>query len=155
MQVLKKQPFLILIAAVGIFGWGLMTWFNAQRYQPSLETTSQIKQNSDKSITTQPSNRPPQTFLEGKMFFGKQAPIVFESPKPVLPVIQFVSKLVVWGIISGSENRAVVGLDPKENTTTWVLKAGDQLGGEKIVKINSDFIVVKNETGVGKVNMIE
>lgn len=155
MQFFKKEQILILLAAVGIFGWGLFTWFNAHFYQPAFTTTAPIKHNSGSIVTPKPSKKPLQTFLEGKMFFAKELPPTIEPPKSEAPVIPFISKLVVWGIISGSENRAVIGLNREENVETWILKAGDQLSGEKIVKINSDSILVKNETGIGKVKIVE
>jgi hypothetical protein len=85
------------------------------------------------------------------MFFGK-----VPEPQPVKP--EFHSKLILYGLTRGAnpkENCAVVGLEGSGNKQTWLVKAGSKVEGEQVLRIADQYILVRNETGKGKVRLRE
>jgi hypothetical protein len=81
--------------------------------------------------------------MDGSLFWGIY-PVV-------TPPVVFHSSLTLWGTIKGST--AIVSLDPSSNQDTKLVKVGEEIAGEKILKIEKDYIVVRNPTGEGRVNM--
>jgi hypothetical protein len=47
----------------------------------------------------------------------------------------------------------VVGDDPGSNLNTWIVKAGDKVVDEQIVSVGVRYIIVRNQSGEGKVAM--
>lgn len=132
------------IVASVIFGAGLFQWIQADAYIPAMPEPGTASHYAFLNpVTVRPLARY-KRLADGELFFEK-------LPEPVIvKVNSFHSNLKIFGIIHGQNPRAVVGLDGNDSQT-WVAKPGMVIGGEKIVKIGRDFIMVQNESGEGKV----
>lgn len=138
---------LVIFAASGaVFVWGLASWITAQYYRPAAPAQAPVAKYSYRLPET---NRSVGTdSLPGdRLFFGGAS----ANPAPVTAATTFHSSLILWGAIKGET--AVVGLDPNSNGDTQLVRVGEVFGGEKIIAIGSDYIVVRNQTGTGRVNL--
>ncbi len=130
-------------AAILFFFAGAFLYYEALRYTPKTpEPAPPNHYNYQKKESMYPMDRYA-LLSRGELFFGKTA--IPEQERPA-----FHSNLKILGIIEGQNSRAVVGLknDPER---TWIVKPGSVIEGEKIVKIGKGFILVRNESGEGKV----
>lgn len=140
---LKKYIWFALLGSFLVFIWGFLAWIIARHYQPEIPVQAPAqhytipKEESRFAITRY------QSLLDGSLFFGEG------SKKNGV----FQSRLVLWGLINGGY--AVVGVDPQSNQNTWIVKAGDTVEGEQVLAVGARFIVVRNQTGEGKVVMSE
>jgi len=131
------------LAAVLSFITGALLYYQALRYTPKApEPAPPNHYNFQKKESTYPFERYA-PLSRGEMFFGKVV-------QPETEKMAFHTNLKILGMIEGQNPRAVVGLknDPER---TWIVKPGSVVEDEQIVKIGSGFIVVKNESGQGKV----
>lgn len=139
-QIKEKYILIGLLVALLVLIWGLTTWISACHYIPNPpKAAPKNKFTSLKPGLTYPLNKY-QSLLTGKLFFGTASTTMKAA---------FRSRLVLWGLAHRSE--AIVGTDPLSNQITWMVKVGDTVEGEKIVAIGNDYIVVRNQTGEGRV----
>ncbi|HEX7712851.1 MAG TPA: hypothetical protein VF531_02420 [Bacillota bacterium] len=137
----------IFAVSGGIFVWGLTSWIVARFYQPSMPVQTQVGKYSYRLPETDHQGRT-DSLPGDRLFFGGA---VSQNPVPAETGISFHSSLILWGTIAGET--AVVGLDPNSNTATQLVRVGEVFAGEKIITIGSNYIVVKNQTGTGRVNL--
>lgn len=138
----------IFAVSGAMFVWGLTSWISARFYRPNIPVQMQVGKYS---------YRLPETLRQGRavslpgdrLFFGGTA------TQDLMPVkaggTAFHSSLILWGAIKGET--AVVGLDPNSNTATQLVRVGEVFAGEKIIAIGANYIVVRNQTGTGRVNL--
>ncbi|HEX3046454.1 MAG TPA: hypothetical protein VHY08_16980 [Bacillota bacterium] len=129
--------------AIMVLGWGLVTWMDAYVSEP------------DTPIPFPAQTIKPQVKGQGYSL-GRYAKLMdgslFWGIYPVVtPPSTFHSSLTLWGTIKGST--AIVSLDPSSNQNSKLVKVGEEIGGEKILAIEKDYILVRNSTGEGKVKM--
>lgn len=144
----KKYLIACFLCAGVFFGGGLLLWLQAHYYQPRLPQQDFPRRFAYRESGTRFSGARYQALQNGALFFGK--PAATAAPSAGSPVI-FQSRLVLWGITGGQESRAVVGSDPQSNQQTEILKVGDEYAGETVVAIGPDYIVVRNQSGKGRV----
>lgn len=130
--------------AFAILMWGFIVWEGASRYTPVRPDPAPLNAfNYSQPVKRFPIGRY-QALMDGRLFFEK-VPVPVDEAKVV-----FSSRLVVVGLIKGEGGRAIVGLQEKPDET-WVVKPGMTIQGEKIIRVGADYILVKNESGEGKV----
>lgn len=135
-----KLWLLAAVIALLFFILGLGTWVSAGHYIPETPAPAPVKKFYPPKLQAPAPLAKYQPLLSGKLFFGTE--------KTTTGVL-FSSKLVLWGLIHG--NTALVGLDPQSNQNTWIVKAGDTVEGEKILRVGENSITVSNQTGEGEV----
>lgn len=146
MVIPKKYWFPISYSvSIVFFIVGFTIWLFAYLYKPvdPIEIPS-----SPVKISPVPSTYPLsryQSLMSGRLFFGGV------DPSTEIPVVQFRSRLLLWGVIKNGH--AVVGLDPNDHTNNRVVTVGDTVEGETITAIGDGYIMVKNQTGQGKVKL--
>jgi hypothetical protein len=145
---LKKEQLAGLVVSSLIFAWGAQTWLVARLYQPDSPAMAPLERYVYKNKSANAIQPLSPELLQGTLFFGAP-PVIPVKEKPVM-VIPFKSSLVVWGVTNGT---AVVGTDPNSNQQTWIVKPGETVAGERIIGLGSNYIIVKNGTGRGKVMM--
>jgi hypothetical protein len=144
MEWLKKYFKFALIGSALVFTAGFSAWHMARHYQPEVPIEMPLRHyNTAKKEPVPPFSRY-QSLSGGSMFFGEN----IKSSDGA-----FQSRLVLWGLISNAW--AVVGEDPNSSQNTWIVKAGDTVAGEQIVAVGVRYIVVRNQSGEGKVRMSE
>jgi hypothetical protein len=144
MLLIKKYLWFALIGSFLVFIWGFFAWIIARHYQPESPVQTPAQHYTlPKKETTFPISKY-QSLFDGSLFFGEGS-----SKKTG----GFQSHLILWGLINGGW--AVVGIDPRFNQNTWIVKAGDTVEGEQIVAVGVRYISVRNQTGEGKVVMSE
>jgi hypothetical protein len=145
---LNQYFYIFLAVAIAFLSWGLLKLNKAAFYQPKLPaSTAPGRYSFDRQETVFPLSRY-QNLLSGELFFGKL------PPPPPQPVVKFQSQLMVIGVTKGTNAQggyAVVGLKSSGDQETWIVNAGQMVGGERVVSIHDGYIMVKNRTGVGKV----
>lgn len=146
MEMNKKVQMGIILVSLMVFGYGFFLWVQALCYQPRTPESLPYRHDYKTKITMDIQPGQYQALRDGRLFFGESAPV--SENRPV-----FQTKLVLWGITGGKNSRAVVGLDPKSNAQTMIVKPGDRIGGETVAAIGKDFIVVKNVSGEGRVDL--
>jgi hypothetical protein len=143
----KKYWFPILYGvSILFFIAGMMVWLFARWYQPAEPTVGPV---GIIKIAPVPSVHPVeryQSLMSGRLFFGGSDP----GLDPI-PVVQFHSRLILWGVIK--DGQAVVGLDPNSHQDTRLVGVGDVVEGETITGIGDGYIVVKNQTGQGRIRI--
>lgn len=138
----------IFAVSGGIFIWGLISWIAARFYRPDIPLETPAGKYSYRLPETLRQNRT-DSLPDDRLFFGGAA---IQSSAPVeTGGAAFRSSLILWGAIKGET--AVVGLDPNSNADTRLVREGEVFAGEKIISIGSNYIVVKNQTGTGRVNL--
>lgn len=128
-------------------GYALTLWFGAQGFEPRVTPSNQV---NALTFNDKPYEVPAERYdrmRRGELFFGGSSgetttEIIFKSP------------VIVWGITRGRENRAVISMDANQSET-WIVKPGDEVNGERIVAITDRYVVIRNQTGEGKVYMTE
>jgi hypothetical protein len=138
----RRRP-ILYTAALLIFVAGGIVWLAAgwgAGKPPRTDLPPQYRFNG--SETTVAAGRYDR-LQDGTLFFGE----------PSLTVTVFSSRLVLWGVVGGRNPQAIVGTDPSSNRVTRMVKPGDQVEGEKIVSIGERFIVVRNVSGEGRVDL--
>ena len=141
--LIKKYIWLALGGSFLILIWGLSAWMIARHYQPEIPIQAPAQHYSlPKEGTGFPIARY-QSLFDGSLFFGQG--------RKSISVFQ--SRLILWGLINGGW--AVVGIDPQSNQNTWIVKAGDTVEGEQVITVGVRYIIVRNQTGEGKVGMSE
>lgn len=142
----KKYWFPVLYGiAIVFFGVGFAIWLVAHYYQPVTPTPDPVlKINLGNSPQVYPLEHY-QSLLSGRLFFGG-SDLPFDGVE-----LQFHSRLILKGVIK--DGQAVVGLDPNSNHDTRLVEVGDVIEGETIVTIGDVYIVVKNQTGQGKITI--
>ncbi len=156
---MRSNKFLLIIALVAllILGYGGSNWLAALAYQPAILQDLPLRAYKypvppNKTLLLKDYQR----LLTGKAFFPR-AQLAPEETLPAAaltiapPKALFITKLVLWGITKGKFNRAIVGISDDSKGQTWIVKVGDKVNQEEIIKIGSDYIVVRNKTGEGKV----
>lgn len=147
---MKKTTFVwsvtYLTIIIGLF-FAVSQWFDARSFVPETPEPAPLNRFSFNKPETKFSLNRYQRLLDGELFFEKE-------PEQVT-VIPFQSQLKIFGIISGKNSRAIVGLNGDPTNTTWIVKPGDQVAGEQIVAIGSNYIKVKNSSGEGKVEYVK
>lgn len=146
--IVSKKYWLIMygVSAV-IFCLGFIIWLMAYLYEPVTHSSATLQRYTIKSrLEIYPFERY-QTLMSGRLFFGGS-----DIPVDINPIVQFHSRLILWGVIKGGH--AVVGLDPGSNLDTKLIKAGDEVEGERIISVGEKYILVRNQTGQGKVVLI-
>lgn len=146
MVIPKKYWFPILYTiSILFFSVGMTIWLFARLYQPVEPTPVSVG-----SIKVDPI--PPvypleryQSLMSGRLFFGGSEPLTN------IPIVQFRSRLILWGVIKGGQ--AVVGLDPNSHQDTRLITVGDVVEGETITGIGDGYITVKNQTGQGRIKI--
>lgn len=135
-----------LIMAVMCFSWGLNLYLKALADQQELPPTAPGRPVSFVHTLPLLTFAEYQVLASGKMFFGKGS-----EPSSVEETQPFQTQLVLWGIIKGVNSKAVIGTDRQSNVTTWIVRVGDEVSGERITKISEDSIWVRNKTGEGRI----
>jgi hypothetical protein len=142
--------YLFLAIAIGFFFWGMLELNKAALYKPELPINTAANHYSfDRRETVFPLSRY-QHLLSGDLFFGKL------PPPPPPPQVEFRTQLIVIGVTKGANTQdgyAVVGVKSSGDKETWIVNAGQMIGGERILSIHDGYIMVKNRTGVGKVRL--
>jgi hypothetical protein len=140
--------YLFLTIAIGFLAWGLLELNKAGFYRPKLPISTAVNHYSfDRQELVFPLSRY-QSLLSGDLFFGEL------PPPPPPPQVEFKTQLIVIGVTQGANTQdgyAVVGLKKTGDRETWIVNPGQIVGGEQIVSIHNGYIMVKNQTGVGKV----
>lgn len=148
---LNQYFYLFLTAAVFCLAWGLLELNKAAFYQPKLPVSASVNHYSfGRKETVFPLERY-QSLLSGDLFFGKLPPAP-EPPPP--PKVEFITELVVIGVTKGNNAKdgyAVIGFKSTGDRETSIVRVGQIIGGERIVGIYDGYIMVRNQTGVGKV----
>jgi hypothetical protein len=139
-----------LILAGISFVWGLAAWVNMRFYRPIPPGELPVSRFSFRKDYAMPPYSRYQSLAGGRMFFEVAAPLSDLETQRVQSGI-FHSNLIVWGIIKGTPSTAVVGLDQKSNSHTRIVKSGGIVEGEQLVAIGENYILVKNDTGKGRV----
>ena len=140
MNQFKKYWIYAVLLAIIVFGWGLGSWLMARLYQPEepVQAPLQSYKFSPKENSFPLSRY--ESLMDGHLFFGGAI---------VSSQVEFSSKLVLWGVVK--DETAVVGLDPTSNQDTKVVRVGGYYAGEQIIAIGSNYVVVRNATGEGRV----
>jgi hypothetical protein len=142
----KKYWFPILYGvSIIFFIVGFTIWLMAHLYQPVEPIPNPVGKIKVDPIPSSYSLDRYQSLMSGRLFFGGV------DPGMDIPIVQFRSRLILWGVINGGH--AVVGLDPNSHNNDRVVAVGDTVEGETIIAIGDGFIMVKNQTGQGKIRM--
>jgi hypothetical protein len=143
MDLIKKYLGLALLGSLLVFAGGLSAWLMARNYQPEVPVQAPLRHyNAPKKDPAPPLSRY-QSLFGGSLFFGEN----------LKQGGGFQSRLVLWGLIHNAW--AVVGDDPNSHQNTRIVKAGDSVAGEKIIAVGAGYIIVRNQTGEGKIAMRE
>jgi len=142
----KKYWFPILyVMAIAFFCVGCAIWLLAHVFQPDNPIPDPVRKiNLGSGPEVYPLEHY-QSLLSGRLFFGG-SDLPFEGSE-----VQFHSRLILKGVIK--DGQAVVGLDLNSNNDTRLVEVGDVIEGETIVTIGDVYIVVKNQTGQGKITI--
>lgn len=146
MVIPKKYLFPILYGvSIVFFIIGFTIWLFAYLYKPVDPIPGPV---GPIKIPPVPSTYPLgryQSLMSGRLFFGGV------DPSTEIPVVQFRSRLLLWGVIQNGH--AVVGLDPNNHSNNRVVAVGDTVEGETITAIGDGYITVKNQTGQGRIKI--
>jgi hypothetical protein len=138
----RRRP-ILYTAALLIFGAGGVIWLAAGwggNKPPRSDPSPKFQlTGAETSVAVGRYDR----LQDGALFFGE----------PSVTLSAFSSRLVLWGVVRGRNPQAIVGTDPSSNRVTRMVKPGDQVEGEKIVAIGERFIVVRNASGEGRVEL--
>lgn len=129
-----------LLGAIIILGWGGFQWWQALAYQPVTPVQAPLNHFTFSIEEPNPDPARYQRLFSGELFFGTV----------VQPLREFYSSLKLLGLINGANPRAVVAVAGSDGQT-WIVKPGTVAGGEQIIAIGADYILVKNESGEGMV----
>ncbi|MGD8399360.1 MAG: hypothetical protein PVH64_00260 [Bacillota bacterium] len=150
---IKQFFYLFLAIAIAFLAWGLLKLNQAALYRPQLPEQAALKQYSfDRKEQVFPLTRY-ENLLSGALFFGELPP---PPPPPPPPKVEFKSQLIVIGVTKGASTQdgyAVVGLQKTGEEETWIVNAGSVIAGERILSIHNGYILVRNQTGTGKVRL--
>lgn len=147
MVIPQKYLFPILYGvSILFFIAGLTIWLFARLYQPVEPIPISAGPIKIAPIPSAYSVERYRSLMSGRLFFGGVDPVDTE-----IPVVQFRSRLLLWGVIK--DGHAVVGLDPNSHSNDQMVKVGDMVEGETITAIGDGYIMVKNQTGQGKIKM--
>lgn len=144
MNINRKFWLFIYVVSFGILIWGISAWTEAYRYTPKIPEKVPLNLVSFKITAREFPLTRYQELIDGGLFFEKIVVPVAEVKH------EFKSRLVIYGLVKGKDCRAIVGVEgnPAE---TWIVKPGIAVQGEKIITVGADYLVVKNESGEGKV----
>lgn len=146
MVIPKKYRFPILYGvSIIFFIVGSTIWLLARLYQPVEPASVPVGTIKMDPIPSVYSLERYQSLMSGRLFFGGVDPVM------EIPIVQFRSRLNLWGVIK--DGHAVVGLDPNSHNNDQLVKVGDVVEGETITAIGDGYIMVKNQTGQGKIKM--
>ncbi|MCL6589770.1 MAG: hypothetical protein K6U80_07445 [Firmicutes bacterium] len=129
--------------AIIVFSWGLVVWLEAYVSEPLFPKPEPLRPYKLEAAAQGHSLSRYAKLMDGSLFWG-----IYPA---VTPPAVFQSSLILWGTIKGST--AIVSRDPSSNADTKIVRAGEEIWGEKILEIGRDYILVRNSTGEGKVKM--
>mgnify|MGYP005848891069 CR=1 FL=1 len=146
MGIPKKYLFPILYGVSALFFVvGFTIWLFAYLYKPLDPVVKPVGKINIPPVPSSYSLNRYQSLMSGRLFFGGV------DPATEIPIVTFRSRLLLWGVIQNGH--AVVGLDPNNHGNDRVVTVGDTVEGETITAIGDGYIMVKNQTGQGRVKM--
>ena len=144
MNWFKQYRSVVYILVLLAFAGGLICWLMAARYQPNLPQPATVNRFSFKATAKHPDLSRYQSLLGGRLFFGNNEEAIR----------LFRSNLTLLGLIKGKPSRALLG-NGEESQETWIVKIGDLVNEERVVAIGDKYVVIRNQSGEGRVYLKE